>query len=66
MVLVFLLAIVVLGYSVFRLDAESLQNKKNIITADVLAEAKAALIGYAAGVNLEISGKRPGDLPCPD
>lgn len=36
------------------------------ITADALAQAKAALIGYAAGVSDLAGGERPGDLPCPD
>jgi hypothetical protein len=50
---------------------------KDKITADALAQAKAALIGYAAGVNISaVCGPppsfpfpncpRPGDLPCPD
>jgi hypothetical protein len=38
---------------------------KDKITADALAKAKAALIGYAAAVNLA-ANERPGDLPCPD
>jgi hypothetical protein len=36
-------------------------------TADALAQAKEALIGYAAGVDFDSwPGRRPGDLPCPD
>lgn len=35
------------------------------VTAAALAEAKAALIGYAAGVPLT-GPERPGDMPCPD
>lgn len=38
------------------------RNKK---TAEALAQAKAALIGYAVAVDLSGAG-RPGDLPCPD
>ncbi len=34
-------------------------------TALALAQAKAALVGFAAGVDLSGSA-RPGDLPCPD
>jgi hypothetical protein len=34
-------------------------------TAEALAQAKAALIGYALKVDLSTSA-RPGDLPCPD
>ena len=39
---------------------------KDKVTADALAQAKAALIGYAAGVSNLAGGDRPGDLPCPD
>ena len=50
------------------------ENKKQKQTTDALAKAKEALIGYAAGVNLNPSPAcagapncvRPGDLPCPD
>jgi hypothetical protein len=35
-------------------------------TAEALAQAKAALIGFAAGVDLGAGASRPGDLPCPD
>ncbi len=35
-------------------------------TADALAMAKAALIGYATGVTNFAGNARPGDLPCPD
>ena len=40
--------------------------ERDRITAAALAQAKAALIGYAIGVDLSVSGPRPGDLPCPD
>ena len=39
--------------------------ERDRITAAALAQAKAALIGYAAGVVL-VGPARPGDLPCPD
>lgn len=35
------------------------------VTVAALAEAKAALIGYAAAVQLT-GAERPGDMPCPD
>ncbi len=35
------------------------------VTTAALAEAKAALLGYAAGVPLT-GPERPGDMPCPD
>lgn len=43
---------------------QSLQRDQ--ITSDALAQAKEALIGYAAGVILTGGQERPGDLPCPD
>lgn len=43
------------------------QAARDRITASALAQAKEALIGYAAGVILTAAGaSRPGDLPCPD
>ena len=38
---------------------------RNQITSDALAQAKEALIGYAASVAIT-AASRPGDLPCPD
>ncbi len=35
-------------------------------TEEALAQAKVALIGFAAGVGLSSGAARPGDLPCPD
>jgi hypothetical protein len=40
--------------------------ERDKITAAALAQAKTALIGYAAGVSDLAGGERPGDLPCPD
>ncbi len=40
--------------------------ERDKITAAALAQAKAALIGYAVGVSNFAGGERPGDLPCPD
>ena len=40
--------------------------ERDRITAAALAQAKAALVGFAAGVNLAAGASRPGDLPCPD
>jgi hypothetical protein len=43
------------------------QIERDKITSAALAQAKEALIGYAASVALTLGGtKRPGDLPCPD
>lgn len=53
------------------LDRKSSAYGRDRPTADALAVAKAALIGYAAGSAIDVSGtlvtaRRPGDLPCPD
>src|SRR4029453_14573189 len=40
--------------------------ERDRITAAALAQAKAALIGFAAGVNLAAGASPPGDSPCPD
>lgn len=39
-------------------------SSRDQITSDALAQAKAALIGYA--VSVSDTADRPGDLPCPD
>lgn len=54
------------------LNETATQENRHAQTANALAEAKAALIGYAAGANIIPTGscgsncRRPGDLPCPD
>ena len=49
------------------LNKANQQVERDKITSAALAQAKEALIGYAASVILTPSGsKRPGDLPCPD
>lgn len=68
-VLLVMLVIVVIGvgalfYNFFSPASSTIARDK--ITADALAQAKAALIGYAAGVSDLAGGERPGDLPCPD
>jgi hypothetical protein len=40
--------------------------ERDKVTAAALAQAKAALIGFAAGIDLGTGASRPGDLPCPD
>lgn len=63
-----MLVIMVLGSAAFLVSSlkpsvlRLAQNQKN---AEVLAQARDALIGYAATVSLSGSA-RPGDLPCPD
>ncbi len=51
---------------VLQLDGSGVKIERDKKTVAALAEAKAALIGYAAGVGLSVAGPRPGDLPCPD
>lgn len=64
-----LLAILVIGigatFYAFVSPARSVIEREKI-TAAALAQAKEALIGYAAGVSNLAGGARPGDLPCPD
>lgn len=69
--LVFIVGLAATGYLLHALNPASMRAERDKKTAAALAEAKAALIGYAAGVNLNsgICGTncpRPGDLPCPD
>lgn len=66
--LLVLLILLVLGGGAafyFFLSPNSAAIEKDKITAAALAQAKAALIGYAAGVTLS-GASRLGDLPCPD
>jgi hypothetical protein len=63
-----LLTILALGglYLLTRqLDSASVALAREEATQRVLAEAKAALIAYAATRNLGSGAGRPGDLPCP-
>ncbi len=77
--LAFLLVLLVGGSCALLNDAKSLAQRAKLEesrkTTEALAEAKAALIGYAVGVNLLPPNScttnlsrcpRPGDLPCPD
>lgn len=64
-----MLVILIMGVVTFlvsSLNSSALQIKRDQVTADALAQARDALIGYAASVNLTAAGNRPGDLPCPD
>lgn len=59
-----MLVIVVLGVAtvlVASLSTAGLQIAREVKTSEALAQAKSALIGYAATDN-----NRPGELPCPD
>ena len=68
-----MLVIIIIGSAAFLVSALSLsgqQIERDKITADALAQAKEALIGYAVRVKISSSTlanqPRPGDLPCPD
>lgn len=58
------LSIAALSAFLVRLNSATLTAQRNQTTSDALAQAKDALIGYAASVPLNPA--RPGDLPCPD
>lgn len=51
-------------FTFYRTDAVRAQSER--ATTDVLAIAKAALIGYAVGRGGSTGLARPGELPCPD
>lgn len=70
-----MMVIMVLGTAAFltsSLNSTSLLIARDKVTADALAQAKEALIGYAVKVQVSNSTScipnctRPGDLPCPD
>lgn len=65
LLLLMLIGVGVLAVFVTGLNRATQQLERDRITNEALAQAKAALIGYAASVDLSGS-KRPGDLPCPD
>ena len=70
MVMLVILVIGIAALLVNALNSSSLQIARDKTTADVLAQAKDALIGYATKVQISSSNAanqpRPGDLPCPD
>ena len=69
LLILLVIALGVLAVTLFvgMLSRSDIQAERDKTTAAALAEAKAALIGYAAGTGLSItSASRPGDLPCPD
>jgi hypothetical protein len=66
--LMIMLVILVVGAAailVSSLTSSALKNARDNTTAEALAQAKDALVGYAVSVDLT-SSARPGDLPCPD
>lgn len=66
LLLLMLVSVGALAVFVTGLNRATQQQERDRITSDALAQAKAALIGYAASVSLVSAGPRPGDLPCPD
>jgi type II secretory pathway pseudopilin PulG len=74
LLVVLALLTLLVGAVMFGFAGDLAQNRKQQQTTDALAKAKEALIGFAAGVNLNPSPScagapncvRPGDLPCPD
>ncbi len=68
-VMMVMLVILILGITtafVTSLSGTALQNKRNQTTADALARAKEALIGYAVTYGDTHPTKAHGFLPCPD
>jgi type II secretory pathway pseudopilin PulG len=61
MILVVILIVGVAALFIGELKSSSLQIARDKITADALAQAKDALLGYAVS-----DPNRPGELPCPD
>jgi len=64
-----MLVIMIMGVAAFlvsSLNSSAVQIRRDQVNTEVMAQAKEALIGYAASVNLTTGSKRPGDLPCPD
>ncbi len=68
-IFIVMMVILVMGSTAFlvsSLNSIAPQLERDKQTADALAQAKEALIGYAVSVNLVSGSDRPGDLPCPD
>lgn len=67
--MIIMMLIVMLGLIALftlRMDRKGPELDADRKTALALAQAKEALLGYAASVDLSTAGPRPGDLPCPD
>lgn len=67
--LMVMLVIMVMGTATFlitSLSTSALRLARERDNSEVLAQARDALIGYAATVVLTSGTRRPGDLPCPD
>jgi hypothetical protein len=66
LLLVFFLALAATVYWVKSLESDAIRIAQDKITAASLAQAKAALIGYALSRELSNTNVRLGELPCPD
>ena len=65
MLLILLTGTIVLLLS--SLSNARMQNARDKVTSDALAQAKEALLAYASAMVLTpVGSKRPGNLPCPD
>lgn len=64
--LVFIIGIVATTYLLHALNAESIRTDRDLRTSKALAEARTALLGYAATYDDLHSGEVFGYLPCPD
>lgn len=72
-VFIVMLVVLVMGIAAFfvnSLNSVTVQIKRDEVTANAMAQAKEALIGFAVKVQISSSNganqPRPGDLPCPD
>lgn len=61
-----ILALAATTFLVSQLDGSGVKIERDKKTAAALAEAKMALIGFAARSGTAVGTARPGDLPCPD
>lgn len=72
LILVAILVLAASGYMLKSLDSAGLRNERDKSTSEALAQAKVALLGFAASQDFTNPGlcatncPRPGDLPCPD
>jgi len=60
-ILIFMIALAVIGYMITGINSESLKRNREIKTAHVLTQAKAALIGWSVA-----HPQYPGAMPFPD
>lgn len=66
MVMLVIMVIGTVAFLVSALNSSALQIERDKKTANALAKAKEALIGYAVSRGSIAGNPRPGDLPCPD